>query len=306
MELTHLVSFVAVAEEGNVRRAAKRLHVTQPPLSRQLRRLQEDLGVQLLVRSSHGVQLTAAGRAFFDEARGALAQADTAARVARRVARGEVGRVRIGHVDAVSSELLPAVLGAFHEQHRDVRLLVSEAASETLVRDLAAGELDVAFVHAPVDDPALASVALLDEPLVAALPDTHSLANTEPLALARLAEEAFVLAPRHRSPALYDRIIAACCEAGFHPQAVEEAYPTSSVAVLIAAGLGASLVPGALARHLCQRGVVYRTLQNPPLLALRLAWRAQHTPPAVQAFIEHTRTLAPKLCSSLDALRRAD
>ena len=109
-------SFVVLAEELHFGRAAQCLHMTQPPLSRQIHRLEEDLGVQLFVRGRHGVRLTPAGRSFLEEARAILGRAEAAACIARRVAEGEVGRLRVGHVDAGSSELLPVALRAFHEQ----------------------------------------------------------------------------------------------------------------------------------------------------------------------------------------------
>ncbi len=285
MDVRHLEPFIAVAEELHFRRAAKRLHISQPPLSRQIRRLEAEVGVELLVRGRQGVRLTAAGRAFLEEARATLAHAEAAARVARRVADGQVGKLRVGHVDAGSSELLPVALRAFHEQAPDVRLVVEESTSEALLEGVDAGELDVAFVRPPVKHASLATEVVAEEALVAALPDTHRLAGTEPLALTDLAEEPFILPPRHRNAVFHDWVIDACQEAGFRPQVADEAFPPSSVMLLVAAGVGVSIVPAPMSKHLCQQGVVYRDLLDRHCFGLSLVWPARDAPPAVDAFL---------------------
>ncbi|MCA1702076.1 MAG: LysR family transcriptional regulator [Actinobacteria bacterium] len=285
MDVRHLVPFVAVAEELHFGRAAQRLHMTQPPLSRQIRRLEEDLGVQLFVRGRHGVHLTPAGRTFLEGARATLGQAETAARIARRVAEGQVGRLRVGHVDAASSELLPGVLRAFHKRAPDVRLIVEENTSQALAQAVEVGELDVAFVRPPVAQAGLAREAVDDEELVAVLPESHLLAEGKTLELAALAEEPFILPPRHLNRVFHDRVMDACEEAGFRPDVADEAFPASSVTLLVAAGVGVSLVPALMAKHLCQQGVAYRSLKDPPRLGLTMVWRESDAPEVVDAFI---------------------
>lgn len=180
MDVRYLEPFVAVAEELHFGRPARRLQMSQPPLSRQIRRLEEEVGVQLFVRGRHSVRLTPAGRAFLEEARVTLAHAEAAARMARRVAGGQVGRLRVGHVDAGSSEMLPGLLRAFHDQAPDVRLVVEERTSDALAAAVEADELDVAFVRPPVAHGHLASEAVDEEELVVALPDTHPFADAGP------------------------------------------------------------------------------------------------------------------------------
>lgn len=298
MDVKYLVPFVAVAEELHFGRAAKRLHMSQPPLSRQIRRLEDDLGVQLLVRDRHGVRLTPAGRAFLEEARLVLSRADAAARMARRVASGEVGTLRVGHVDASSSELLAVALGTFHECMPEVRLVVQEATTEALVDALLAGELDVALVRSPVKHPTLSSADVAEEALVVALPEAHQLAAAEPVSLSELADETFVLPPRHVSRALHDRVISACEEAGFRPNVADEAFPASSAILLVAAGAGVSMVPALMSRQLCQRGVAYQSLVEPPLLGLALVWRAQEAAAAVDTFADCARKASGCLADS--------
>ncbi|HEV2124936.1 MAG TPA: LysR family transcriptional regulator, partial [Chloroflexota bacterium] len=259
-------------------------------------RLEEEVGVGLLARSRRGVELTPAGQAFLDEARATLSQARRAARVARRVARGEVGRLRIGHVDSASSELLPTALRAFHGRYPDVRLVVREDRTAALVQAVRSGHLDVAFVRPPVTDDGLHCEVVVDEPLVVAMPAEHPLADDERVPIKLLAHDRFIVVPWHEHPGLYDEVIATCRRAGFDPSIAEEAYPISSVVLLVAAGLGVSLVPAFLAKHLCQGNVVYRRLQEPAgELQLSLTWPADGASPAVQGFVDIARTVASTL-----------
>lgn len=296
MDLRQLEAFVAVAEELHFGRAAKRMHMAQPPISRHIRRLEEEVGAQLLVRSGRGVETTPAGQAFLHEARATLSQAVRASRVAQRFARGELGRLRIGHVDSASSELLPTALRAFHDQYPDVRLVLEESRTTALVRAVLEGHLDVAFVRPPVTDDRLRSEVLMDEPLVVAVPSEHPLAGHERVRINLLADERFIVVPWHEQPALHDEIIGTCRRAGFHPTIAEEAYPISSVVLLVAAGLGVAMVPAFLAKHLCQGNVVYKRLEGSAgQLQLSLAWPSHGASPAVQDFIEISRRVASTL-----------
>ncbi len=299
IDLRDLAPFVAVAEELSFSRAAKRLGRAQPPLSRQIRGLEERLGAQLLSRGPWGVALTDAGRSFLGEARAILAHAERAARTAKQVAAGQVGRLRVGHVDSAASKLLPAALRAFHDQAPGVRLALCQSTSLSLLEGLRAGEVDVAFVRPPVG-PGLAAEALVEEPLVVALPSTHSLASREQVSLLALSDEAFVLWPRASDATSYDRIVEACARAGFSPTVVEEAFPISSVVLLVAAGLGVSVVPAFASTQVCQEGVAYGPLSDPgAMIGLSLAWREDEQSPVVQAFIQVSRKVASRFSSRI-------
>ena len=296
MDLRQLAAFVAVAEQLHFGRAAKQMHMTQPPLSRHIQRLEHDLGAQLVVRSGHRVELTAVGGAFLIEARAVLARADEAARTAQRVARGEIGRLRVGHVDSASSKLLPAALGAFHDRSPDVHLLLHESRSAPLLQALCRHDLDVAFVRPPGHDDRLVSEVLAEEPLVVAMAASHPLAAQEAVALPALADEPFILAPRHEDALLHDKVIACCERGGFRPSLAAEAFPLSSVVLFVAAGLGVSIVPAFVSSHLCQHNVVYRPMEDAPeALQLSLSWRSDETSPAVHAFAEVARKVAATL-----------
>lgn len=290
IEMRHLAAFVAVAEELHYGRAATRLHMAQPPLSRQIVQLERRLGVQLLRRTKHRVELTEAGRAFLEEARATLCRLEQAARMAQRTARGEVGRLRLGHVDAASFELLPGLLRVFHRHAPDVHLVVEESTTSRLVQALRDGSLDVAFVRPPVVDDALEGIDVLDEPLMVALPDTHRLAGDDRVELAELAKDPFVVPPRAVTHAMHDRVLEVCRGAGFEPDIVEEAFPTSSIVLLVSAGCGVALLPAAVSGHFRQQGMVYRPLADPvPTIGLGLAWRAGESSPVVHAFVRVVR-----------------
>ena len=289
MELRHLRYFVAVAEEGHVTRAAERLGIQQPPLSQQIRALEAELDTLLLRRKPRGVELTPAGRAFFDEATAILARVGDAVAATKRVARGEQGRIGIGFTSSASFHpFVPRAIRAFRETHPLVALALEESGTTELAAGLRAAQIDVAFVRSPVGEaPDLTVRPLLEEPMVAALPSGHRLGNAPgPLPLATLAGEIFILYRRPVGPGLHDAIIAACDRAGFSPQIGQEAPRMLSTLSLVAAGLGVTLVPESMSR-LQAEGVAYRALdRSTPLTApLNLAYRRGDSAAAVRRFV---------------------
>src|SRR5215207_3521737 len=196
MELRHLRYFVAVAEELHFGRAAERLRIAQPPLSRQIRDLEREIGSALFERGSRGVELTPAGLAFLPEARLTLAQAERAQRTAQRAARGETGRLRVGFVEAATfSGILPDVLGFFRMHLPDIGLSLFEMDSLQQAEAFRDGRIDLGILHSPPADADrwLRAESVYSDPLVAALPHTHRLAGRARLALADLAGDSFVL-----------------------------------------------------------------------------------------------------------------
>src|SRR3954451_21920197 len=171
MELRHLRYFVAVAEELHFRRAAERLHMSQPPLSQQIRNLEADVGATLLVRNQRRVELTAAGRAYLARARDILAAVEDAAREARRVQRGEVGRLDVGFVGSAMYTVVPELLRAFRTRFPDGGLHLRELGTPERLRRLAAGRLDMGCLRPPGGGPGLSIETVLREPVVAALPE---------------------------------------------------------------------------------------------------------------------------------------
>jgi DNA-binding transcriptional LysR family regulator len=300
IELRHLRYFITVAEEGHITRAAQRLGIQQPPLSLQIRALEQELEVQLFRRLPRGVELTSAGVAFLEHARGVLEQVDRAFAITRRTARGEQGRVVIGFTSSAPFHpFVPRVFRAFREQFPMVSLVLEESGSSELVQALHAEEIDAAFIRSPVADVVGLTVRpLLEEEMLVALPAGHPLAAAErgpigPLPLGELANETFILYKRPGGPGLYDTIITACRGAGFSPRVGQEAPRILSTLNLVAAGLGVSIVPESLSR-LQMDGVVYRHLSDSLELRapLILACRRGENSAVVQRFIDLVQSSA--------------
>jgi DNA-binding transcriptional LysR family regulator len=289
IELRRLQAFVAVAEEGHITRAADRLGMAQPPLSRMIAGLETELGVRLLQRLPRGVRLTDAGLALLEEARAVLQRAGTVTDAVRRAARGEQGRLAIGFtMSAAIHPLVPAAMRRFHTALPQVRVELDEAGTADLVDALLHGRLDAAFVRAPVGNlSALVVDHLLDEPMLVALPAAHPLAANplDPVALSALASENFVFYRRETGPGMQDAIAAACHQAGFSPNVVQEARRLPATLSLVAVGLGISIVPFSM-RRMGIDGVVYRPLSPEPKLVapLHLALRRAGLPPTAQRF----------------------
>ncbi|MBK1660271.1 LysR family transcriptional regulator [Paracraurococcus ruber] len=268
IELRLLEAFVTVVEEGHVTRAAERLGMRQPPLTRLIQGLEARLGCRLLRRLPRGVAPTEAGLALLEEARSVLARAATVEDAVRRAARGEAGRLAVGFTSSAGLHpFVPTAIRYFRRTSPGVRIELDEAGTAELVEAVLAGRLDAAFVRSPVGAVAgLRFEPVLDEPMLVALPEGHALARQQdgpPLLLAALAGEPFVLYRRQTGPGLYDTILAACREAGFTPEVAQEAPRLPATLSLVAAGLGVSVVPASM-RRLAVAGVAYRALADSP------------------------------------------
>ena len=290
IDLRRLRYFVAVAESLHFGRAAARLHMSQPPLSRQIQQLEREIGVLLLRRSKRRVELTDAGAYLLDQARAMLAEAETLPVRTRRVESGETGRLALGFISTVDYSVLPGLLSAYRAAHPGVTLELRELTGDVQLRELHEGRIDAGMLLAPVDDAALAMLPLLREPLVAALPADDLLARSRaPLSLASLTGRPFVIFPRSAAAGLYDAIIEFCRQAGFTPRIAQEAIQMQTIVSLVSAGLGVALVPASL-RHMRRRGVVYRRLrQASPLLTILLAWRSASRSACLAQFVATAR-----------------
>lgn len=300
MELRHLRYFIAVAEEGHITRAAERLGMQQPPLSQQIKTIEQELDVQLFLRRARGVELTDAGRAFLEEARATLKQLDRAFETTRRASRGEQGRLSVGVTSTTPFHpLVPRAIRAFREACPMVSLTLEESLSNESVDRLLNEQMDVAFIRATLgDEHGLAVNSLLEEPMVVALPTTHVLAQSKPQAtvsLERLAGETFIL---YGPPGtgMYDSTIAACQAAGFSPRvgnlgaSTQLAPRIASILSLVGAGLGITFVPSSLQR-MNMEGVTYRSIKGPirPTAMLALASRRGDRSAVVKQFVNLVR-----------------
>lgn len=293
MELRHLRYFVAVAEELHFGRAAQRLHLAQPPLSRQIQALERELGVPLFTRHRRRVALTAAGETFLEGARRVLASADDVVRDAQRAQRGEIGRLALGFVGSAAYTVLPRILRAFRERYPLVELSLQAMTTQEQVAALQDRRIGAGILRPPVDEGSFALQPLLREPLVAALPEDHPLAAQERVPLVALAGESFVLYPRADGPAVHDAIVSLCVEAGFSPRIVQESGEMQTIAGLVAGGIGVALVI-APAERMRSRGVVYRPLADVTRSwELALAWRRDEASPVAGALLAAARGCMP-------------
>jgi DNA-binding transcriptional LysR family regulator len=285
MNFQRLRYFVAVAEELNFSRAAERLHMAQPPLSYQIKRLEEELGAQLFHRTKRSVRLTDAGRLLLEEARGLLVHAEQTASVVHRVGQGEVGRLSVGFVPSAANRILPPLLRTFGERFPSVELLLREVDPDRLLGSLGDGRVNVGFLYLPFEVDSLDSRPVSREPFVAALPNTHPLAKEPRVTLKALADEPFVLTPRYQGAGLRDKIVTHCRRAGFEPRVVQEAWLMQTTVSLVAGGIGVTLVPASL-QNLQRTGVVYKHVEGmSPEIELGVVWPRGDTFPVLRAFL---------------------
>jgi len=293
MELRQFRYCVAIAEEASFTRAAARLRIAQPALSRQIKAMEQDIGFALFIRGLRGITLTEPGRVFIASARGVLAEADAAIQKARRAGRGELGLLRIGFT--ASASFNPFVTGSirdFRTAHPDVEVELIEEATSFLLDRFARGRLDVAFLRpAPGEVDHLLSQRAVSEPLVVAMPIAHAQARYKSVSLRSLASDAFILYPRRNGRALFDSIVSACQQAGFSPRVLQVAPQLTSVVNLVATGIGVSIVPKSMAQ-VATDGVVYRPLTNAPKAAITLVRRADPEPRSTIVFAELVRARA--------------
>jgi DNA-binding transcriptional LysR family regulator len=288
MELRHLRYFLAVAHARNFTRAAEALGIGQPPLSQQIKALEEELGVQLFYRTAYGAELTQTGQVFEDEAKRVLEDADRAVRAAQRAERGETGYLRVGFTGtAAFNPGVSDLIRKFRVTFPNAELSVQEATSGVLFQALAEERLDVAIVR---PERSIADTIRVQpwqkEPMLVALPAGHPLALRRRVEMRDLAGEAFVQVPREAGGALFDNIVAACRAAGFEPKMSLPAPQIASAITLVAAGLGVSIVPSAIA-HVQVQGVVYRPLRAKGLEAkLSLASRRDDASAVVRNFLK--------------------
>lgn len=286
MELRQVRAFVTVVDEGHVGRAAERLHVTQPTLSRQVAALERAVGVPLFDRSRRSLALTPAGEVFEAGARDLVRRADEVVASSRRAHRGELGVLRIGFVQSATFEALPAMVRNFGAAWPSVRVEVTAMTTLRQLAALADDALDVGLLRPPVAAPDLELRTLSHDPLLVALPGGHRLASRSRVPLASLAEEPFVLYGRDSGPAVHDTIIGFCRDAGFSPRIVQEAVDVQTIVALVAANLGVSLLI-APTPHSDESSVVYRPLvEDLPRWEMALAWSRSNQSPVLARLLE--------------------
>lgn len=287
MEIRHLRYFIAVAEELHFSRAAERLHIAQPPLSQQIQQLESELGVELFHRKTkRQVQLTEAGQVFLQEAYQLLAQLEKAIELTQRTGRGEKGQLRIGFTSLVTYNLLPQILRKFREKYSEVELVLQEMTTNQQEQALQNRHIHVGFAHPPLEDNTLDQECIQQEALIVALPEAHLLVEQECLPMRSLAEEFFIMFPRHLGPGLYDQIVSLCQQGNFSPKITQEAIQMQTIIGLVSAGMGIAIVPSSL-KNLQRFGVVYRPVQEKtPLIETTLIWQQEDITPVIREFLQ--------------------
>jgi len=289
MELRQLQYFLAVAEEMNFSRAAVRLQISQPPLSRQILQLEQEIGVELFRRTKRRVELTEAGRVFLAETREILAQVEQGVRLAQRASRGEIGRLVVGFEGSSTYDVIPISLKVYRERFPEVDLVVYAMTTEEQIQALLKNRIGIGFVVSPLNDKRLAIEIILREALILAMPESHPLVARNEVSVRELAGEPFIMFQRNRGCGLYDQVIAVCQRAGFSPRVIQEADEMQVILGFVAAGLGITLLSASV-QQFQRPGVIYRTLQpSTPKVTLALAWRRDDPSAVLQAFIEVVR-----------------
>ncbi|MBN3786218.1 LysR family transcriptional regulator [Burkholderia sp. Ac-20353] len=291
MELRQLRYFIAVAEEMNITRAAERLHMTQPPLSRQLQAIEDEIGLPLFERGARPLKLTEAGRVFYAQAKRLVDQADELGPLTRRLAQMSE-RIVIGFVPSTLYGALPDVIRAFREAQPGVELSLIEMFTLEQLGALKGGRIDVGFGRLRFDDDQLVREALIEEKLIAALPVGHPLADPDrPLTLADVAGETLIVYPSTPRPSFADQQLSALRDGGLAPAAVHEVRELQTALGLVAAEVGVSLVPESV-EGVRVKGVVYRRLPEPvatsPIIMSR---RVHDESPATAAFCAIARAM---------------
>ncbi len=292
-ELRHLRYFIALVEEKNFERAAARLGIAQPGLSQQIISLEKIVGLPLLDRSKRTMQLTHYGHLLYDEARKIIAQSDAALAALMRVGRGQTGKISVGYVaSAAYAGILTQSLASFRENYPDIELQLVEMEMRQQLAHIVEGDLDFGYIRPPAPVPlGLTTTLVFREPLIVALPETDPLASGGSLSLAALADRTFITPRQPADVGFHSNTIEACRDAGFNPNINPNGRDFTTIASMVAVGLGVAIVPKSLE---CLRlpGVRYAVFSDSRAQTdLAVAYRKTEASAAVRAFISHHRAL---------------
>jgi DNA-binding transcriptional LysR family regulator len=288
IEIRHLRYFIAVAEELHFGRAARRLHLAQPPLSQQIRKLEDMLGHALFVRTSRAVKLTSPGEVLLDRARNMLRKVREDLDDVRSVGRGEVGSLKVGFIGSGMLTALPGILGNYRRQFPKVDLQLREFSSAGAIRALQDGSVDVGFLRDGGQAEGLEVEPLLSEPFIAAVPARHFLARRKTFSVALLRDEPFVLFSPTFGLHAYEKTASLCEQHGFRPRVMQEAPQWLTILRLVGAGLGVTIAP-ACAEQIASSDVVCRRLRSAVKSDIELAYRVGEDRALVRTFCKIAR-----------------
>lgn len=263
MDLRHLRYFITVAEELNIGRAAARLHISQPPLTRQIQQLEEEMGVQLFIRTPKGVELTQAGEQLLEEARNIRALVEQAVERTQRAGQGKLGRLDVAMFGSAILDVIPKILLAFRTRHPEVKVVLHTMTKAEQIEALRQKRINVGFnrMLAPLED--IDTTLVTTERLLLAVPVGHPLAAFDAIPFREIEHHPLVLFPTGARPSFIDKVITFCARAGFEPEISQEVGDAVTGVALVASGFGVCLVPRS-ATTLRFPGVVYRELTDVP------------------------------------------
>lgn len=294
MNLQQLRHFVVLSETGNFHKAAAQLHMTQPPLSASIRRLESDLGVVLFIRDAKGVKLTAAGVSVLDQARSALFYVQQVRDVARAVTSGEGGHLRVGFIGSATFSFMPRVMPAYSERFPNVRLELHESTTEKILAAINERVLDLGLIRYPIYRACDATIEKVEfDTLAIALPLTHPLAKRKSISLDSLKSESFIIYSRTEVPNLHAMVIDLCQQANFAPHIAQETVQIQTVLSLVESGLGVALVPTSAGRYAAGR-IALRKLtgvKNPGATGIAIAYRTDLETAVSRRFRETVRAV---------------
>jgi DNA-binding transcriptional LysR family regulator len=290
IELRHLRYFLAVAEELNFGRAAERLNITQPSLSRQIQNLEKELSIILFERNQRQIKLTPPGQILLAEVEQILIRFDQGIQVVKRASRGEIGQLTVGFQGSSVYDIIPISVKSFRDRFPDVEVIMQPMETSEQVIAIAENNLDIGFVIPPITDANLKMEILLQEPLVLALPENHPLAAQSEIAIAALANEPLILASRDRGCGLHEQIFEIYQRAGLSPNVVCAAREMQVMLGFVAAGIGIALLPSHV-KNFQRTGVIYRVLTpDAPIAGLGMAWKSNNPTAVLSAFLEIVRS----------------
>ncbi|WP_156917662.1 LysR family transcriptional regulator [Salinarimonas rosea] len=295
IEVRHLRYFRAVAEDLHFGRAAERLRIAQPALSRQIQNLERELGVVLLARTQRSVALTPAGALFLERTQRILDELIKCVADARRVQAGEYGHLTVGFIHSSTYGLLPAILERFRHLYPEVELELHEMTVADQIGALPRRQIDVGLLRPPVGDPEIKVQTILEERFLLAVPSKHALAAERVISLQRLARESFILFSRQQSPLFHSRILSMCERVGFVPHVVQHATQIHTIVGLVGAGMGIALVPETASNLRISSVNFLEIAESPQPVEIALAWRMDKETPALRSFRQVATLVAQKM-----------
>ncbi|WP_353232336.1 LysR family transcriptional regulator [Pseudomonas helleri] len=288
--IRHLWLFLAVAEERNFSRAAKRLGMSQPPLTEQIQALESSLRVQLFIRSRRGAQLTAAGAAILPAVKKFAEQLERLELAVLEAVAGQAGMLTIGAITPAMIDLLPPLIDRFKRDHPLITVSVKEIDSVDAVPALEAGDIDMAFARLEGNlGKHISSLPLAEDRLAVALPTHHAFAHEEAIDLSALSDQAFVMASRDVSPVYFDYLVGKCQASGFSPRVIHQVRSVASQVAFVSCGQGVALIPQTM-NKLAPANVVIRPLSpEVKVVTTAMVWHSERANPLVQAMVSQVQ-----------------